>query len=118
MSNTVALALIIIGMVGVCGSVALLAVLAVVWWLLSRVSRKEVPTTVAVHVEEDPPPEVDAAAIDAEHEDMALFGDHDTHRSHLFIRVHKGERIERVNLDETIADPDTDGVIEAAEEEP
>ena len=76
MSNTVALTLIIVGGVGVCGSVFLLVVLAVVWWFASR---KESPVTVLVDVAE---------------EELQLFRDHDAGRSQVARYELFDERVE------------------------
>lgn len=124
MSNTVALALIIVGVVGVCGSVFLLVVLAVVWWVASRTPQRETPATVLVHVDE---------------EELQLFRDYDTGRSQVARYELFDERVElapeilaprvlqirprpvlippAMPPSETIGDPETDAPIAFGEEE-
>lgn len=124
MSNTVALTLIIVGVVGVCGSVFLLVVLAVVWWFTSRTSQRDAPTTVVVHVDK---------------EELILFRDYDTGRSQvaryelfdervelepekpapkvLQIRPRPGLIAPAMPLEETASDPETDSPLAFGEDE-
>lgn len=121
MSNTVALTLIIVGVVGVCGSVFLLVVLAVVWWFASR---RESPVTVLV---------------DVDVEELKPFQDYDVGRSQVARYELFDERVElapeilaprvlqirprpvlippAMPPSETIGDPETDAPIAFGEEE-